>query len=59
MNKYRPPRKSFMCFGNIYFWTATINNWQKLLLQDEVKEIIVTSLQYLADKKKIKLYAFV
>jgi len=31
-------RKSHMELGQIYFWTATINKWQKLLLPDELKK---------------------
>jgi len=27
-----------MELGQIYFWTATINKWQKLLLPDELKK---------------------
>jgi hypothetical protein len=27
-------RKSYMEMGLIYFWTATINNWQRLLMAD-------------------------
>ena len=53
------PRKSFVEIGKIYFWTATINNWNKLLREDEVKEIIISSLKYLSAKRKIEVYAFV
>jgi putative transposase len=53
------PRKSFVEIGKIYFWTATINTWNKLLADDEMKEIIISSLQYLSAKNKIEVYAFV
>ena len=52
-------RKSQMDIARLYFWTATINNWNKLLEQDELKEIIISSLKYLSANKKIEVYAFV
>jgi REP element-mobilizing transposase RayT len=52
-------RKSFIEIGEIYFWTTTINNWHKLLLQDEYKDVIIESLQYLSDNNKIDVFAFV
>lgn len=53
------PRKSYIQLGDVYFWTATINKWQLLLQQDDYKDIIVNSLCYLSDKKKIDVFAFV
>ncbi len=53
------PRKSFVDIGKIYFWTAIINNWNKLLADDAMKEIIISSLKYLSDEKKMEVYAFV
>jgi REP element-mobilizing transposase RayT len=52
-------RKSFINLGEIYFWTATINNWHKLLLQDKYKDIVIESLQYLSDNNKVDVFAFV
>ncbi len=52
-------RKSSIEPGKIYFWTATINNWYKLLNEDVLKEVIISSLKYLSEKKKIEVYAFV
>jgi REP element-mobilizing transposase RayT len=52
-------RKSHMDIGKLYFWTATINNWYKLLEEDELKEIVISSLQYLVRNNKIEVYAFV
>ena len=52
-------RKSYMDIGKLYFWTATINNWNKLLEEDELKEVIISSLKYLVTNKKIEIYAFV
>jgi len=43
----------------VYFYTATILNWQKLLKPDKYKNIIMDSLQYLVKHQKIKIYAFV
>ena len=42
-----------------FFYTATINNWKYLLLEDRFKDIIISSLQYLVKENKIKLYGFV
>ena len=41
-------RKSSMQIGEIYFWTATINSWYKLLLNDRYKEMVIESLRYLS-----------
>lgn len=40
------------------FYTATINNWKHLLLTNECKNIIINSLQFLVNDKRIRLYAF-
>ncbi len=57
MLKYQ--RKSIVEIGKIYFWTATINQWIPLLLDDHFKEIIISSLTYLSRRKKIDVFAFV
>ncbi len=41
------------------FFTATILEWKPLLQEDSYKNIILNSLQFLVNKKKIRLYAFV
>lgn len=41
------------------FYTATILEWKFLLYNDLFKNIIIQSLKYLVDNKKIKLYAYV
>jgi REP element-mobilizing transposase RayT len=41
------------------FFTATITEWQKLLEPDKYKDIIINSLRFLVEDKRIKLYAFV
>jgi len=40
------------------FFTASIKRWYKLLEHDQYKDIIVNSLCFLAEDKRIKLYAF-
>ncbi len=52
-------RKSYISLGNIYFWTATINNWKHLLATDKFKNIIIESLSHLSVKGKIDVFAFV
>ncbi len=59
MNLLNQNRKSHIEFGNIYFWTATINKWQRLLQNDNYKEIIISSLEFLSHKGKIDVFAFV
>ena len=41
------------------FFTATILQWQHLLKDDHCKETITDSLQWLVDKKRCSVYAFV
>jgi REP element-mobilizing transposase RayT len=48
-----------MELGEIYFWTATINNWQRLLQTDRYKQVIIDSLEYLSSRGKIDVFAFV
>lgn len=42
-----------------YFFTASIYKWKNLLLETNHKNIIIDSLKYLVNQKRIKLYAFV
>ena len=56
---FNKQRNSYIRIGGIYFWTATINNWYKLLQETVVKQIIIDSLTYLTAKKKITVYGFV
>ena len=42
-----------------YFSTYTILNWQHLLNSDTNKNIIINSLKYLVENKRIVLYSFV
>ena len=43
----------------LYFFTATILNWQKLLKQDKYKQIICDSLSYLVKKNRVVVFGFV
>ena len=52
-------RKSYMEIGEIFFWTATINNWQRLLMKDAHKNVIINSLTYLSEAGKIDVFGFV
>lgn len=52
-------RKSYLEIGELFFWTATINSWKYLLHNDEYKNVITNSLQYLTDKDKIDVFGFV
>jgi REP element-mobilizing transposase RayT len=52
-------RKSHQAFNQIYFWTATINNWQCILEADTNKKKIIEVLEMLSSKKLVTVYAFV
>ena len=41
------------------YLTATILEWKKLLIQDKYKDIIIESLHFLVQEKRIELNAFV
>ena len=41
------------------FFTATILEWKHLLKEDEFKDIIIKSLQFLTKEKSVVIYAFV
>ena len=56
---FQQKQKSYIEKGEIYFWTATINQWQRLLENDEYKDVIVDSLEYLTDSGKIDVFAFI
>lgn len=52
-------RYSHLEKGEIYFWTATINKWQRLLERDEYKDVIIESLQHLSNTGKVDVFAFI
>jgi REP element-mobilizing transposase RayT len=56
---FQPKRKSHIDRGEIYFWTATINDWKHLLEKNEYKDVVIDSLQYLTDQGKIDVFAFI
>ena len=41
------------------FFTSTIQSWKHLLKDDKYKEVVITSLQFLKENKKVKVNAFV
>lgn len=43
----------------IVFFSATIVNWIQLLKPERYKEVIIDSLKYMAENKRIWIYAFV
>lgn len=43
----------------VEFFTATCLNWQPLLLPDERKDILIDSLKFMVNDKRIWLYGFV
>jgi len=59
MNIFESTRDSRLDMGDVYFWTATINNWQHLLKSDDMKLIIMDSLLWLKGKKLITVYGYV
>ncbi|MEO6330129.1 MAG: transposase [Ginsengibacter sp.] len=51
--------KTEYSFHAAQFFTATIYEWQPVLAEDEYKEIIIESLEFLVSNKRIELNAFV
>ncbi len=43
----------------LYFYTATIRNWNTLLKPEKYKNVLLESWTYLSEKGKIRIYAFV
>ncbi|HRP49989.1 MAG TPA: hypothetical protein PLO81_07925 [Ferruginibacter sp.] len=56
---FTPKRKNYIEVGEIYFWTATIHQWQRLLSKDEFIQIVLNSLIYLSESGKVDVFAFV
>lgn len=42
-----------------YFFTATILEWKSLLSKEKYKEVVVSSLRFLVEARRIRVYAFV
>lgn len=53
------PRNSQMSLGEVYFWTNTIKDWNRLLTSDICKNIIIECWQNLVKRNKIRIYSFV
>ena len=51
--------KTEYSFYSAQFFTATIYEWQPVLADNQFKNIIIDSLQFLVTKKRIELNAFV
>lgn len=51
-------KSDFPVYG-AQFYTATINDWNDLLKNDDRKNIIIDSLKFLVTNKRIELNAFV
>ncbi len=51
--------KTEYSFHATQFFTATIYEWQPVLADDQYKDIIIESLQFLVAEKRIELNAFV
>ena len=43
----------------MYFFTSTINNWQNLLDDDKIKEILINTLKWFVVNKKAAIQGFV
>jgi putative transposase len=52
-------RNSKMLLNEVYFWTDTIKDWNKLLEDDRYKMIIINCWKELIARKKISIYGFV
>ncbi|GAL86101.1 hypothetical protein CHU_3203 [Sporocytophaga myxococcoides] len=52
-------RNSRMDFNEVYYWINTIKDWRHLLKEDKFKLLILEELNWLVDKKKIIVYAYV
>ena len=48
--------KAEYSFHASQFFTATIYEWQPVLQEDQYKNIVIESLQFLVTKKRIELY---
>lgn len=56
---FESKRNSHVKIGEIIFWTATVNSWQKLLNDNTYKDIIINSFTYLSDKGLVDVFGFV
>jgi putative transposase len=56
---YKGHRNSYTELNEVYFWTITMKDWILVLKDDAYKEIIISSLQWLAVKELIQIYGYV
>ncbi len=49
----------FKIYQNTFFLTATINDWKPLLINDEYKNIVLSSLRFLVNEQRVKIFGFV
>ena len=56
---FEDKRKSYIKPGEIYFWTATINSWSRLLEKDKYKQVVIDSLSYVSENGNIDVFGFV
>ena len=56
---FQPPRNSQMFLDDVYFWTNSVKDWEKLFKPDKYKHLIIKTLQELVNKSFIKVYAYV
>jgi putative transposase len=52
-------RQSYMALNHAYFYTLSIQNFSHLLADDNLKEIVIESWQYLAQQKLVEIYGYV
>ncbi|MBN7812957.1 transposase [Algoriphagus sp. H41] len=48
-----------MAFDRVYFWTDTIKDWRHILVNEEYKKLIISSLAELVNRGTILVYGFV
>ncbi|MFT7031398.1 MAG: REP element-mobilizing transposase RayT [Marinoscillum sp.] len=56
---FETPRNSKMVLNEVYLWTTTIKEWKHLLKPIKYKELIISILKDLTDKKFMTIYGFV
>jgi putative transposase len=59
MIKHSEMRKSHIAKDEIYFVTSTIHKWILLLEEDEYKEILISSMEWLCNNKAWEIFGFV
>jgi len=56
---FKKNRKSHIGMREIYFWTATIHKWIHLLKPDEMKDLIVGSLDNIAKQLCMNMHILI